>query len=204
MQTLKLLLFCSLTLGSASATAFKEGAFGLGVGYYSQNFLNKTAQADTGETKLLGEANYPLNIKYDFELTREWFWSPQLSYTVSPRKSPGDTSTMTLTHLSFLFGKNLGRMGSSWDWYFGPGLLQEDIKGKGGLQELPNGTGTATFALPGKTSTIRKVTSNLGGSWSYGRSRLGLDLILENAFSSTKRTQSLMFGYSYLFGSGRF
>lgn len=199
-----LILFFGVSCGLSRAQAFKESSFGVGLGYYSQNFLNKVAQSETGEAKLLGEANYPLNLKYDVEISSEWFFSPQLSYTFSPRKTPGSTATVTLTHLAFFFGKNMGSPSSKWDWYFGPGALQEDIKGKGGTEQLPNGTSTATFALPGRTSSIKKLTMNAGSSFTWNRARFGLDLILENAFSSTKRTQSLMLSYSYLMGGGSY
>ncbi len=199
---MKLTLIIVGTLLSQITFAFSPDSYSLGVGYYSQNILNKTSQSETGETKLLGEASFPITLKYDFAISPSWYLAPQFGYTLLPRKAPGSTADITLMQLSFLFGQNFSSMSSTWDWYFGPGFLQQTIKGKGGTMELPNGNTTATFAVPGGTSQIRKVTLNLGSSYSFDRARLGLDLIFENAFSSTKRTQSLMFSASYLFGGG--
>lgn len=187
------LIFLYPTIG----LSFKPSSFGIGVGYFSQNILSKTAQNQTGATGVLGEANYPINLKYDFPLFSDWFWAPQLSYTISPRSTMGSSAKVTLTHLSFLFGKNFG---SDFDWYFGPGIFQQDIKGTGGTTVLNNGTGFATFAMPGSSSTSKKMTVNLGSSLMLGDSRLGLEFIIESAFSTSERTQSMMFSYSYLFG----
>lgn len=179
--------------------AFKDNSVGVGIGYFSQNFLNETTQNQAGTTSLLGEANYVLNLKYDASIFSDWFLAPQLSYTPSPRQSSGSSAKVTLTHLSFLVGKNIN---SEFDWYAGPGLLQEDIKGNGGTVILNNGTTYATFALPGSSSTARKVTMNLGSSCLLGSSRVALDLSFESAFSSSERTQHLMLSYAYLFGAG--
>ncbi|PIS10767.1 MAG: hypothetical protein COT73_07580 [Bdellovibrio sp. CG10_big_fil_rev_8_21_14_0_10_47_8] len=190
----------------SGAQAFKDGSFSAGMGYYSQNVMNKTSQAEDGSSKFLGEANYPLNLKYDFLISSNWFLAPQLSYTLFfQRKTPGDTAKVNLMHLAFLFGKNFGSdLVPSFDWYIGPGLIQYEIQGAGGTTVMNNGTSTSTFAVPGRKSTIKKITTVLGTSWSSQHVRVGLDLIFENAFSSTKRTQSLMLSCSYVFGGGFF
>lgn len=186
------------------ALAFVEGTYGVGVGYYSQNIMNRVSKSETGATSFLGETLYPLNLKYDYGLGMSgWFLSPQLSYSLMSRSAPEDTAKISLMHLAFLFGKNIGDSGSGWDWYFGPGIIQYDIKGAGGIVNMNNGTGTANFARPGGSSSVRKLSTNLGTSWAYGRNRLGLDLVIENLMSTTgKRSQSLMIGYSYLLGRG--
>lgn len=167
-----------------------------------QNVLNKTAQDEAGKTKLFGEPNYPINLKYDFSISPSWYLAPQLSYTLFPRSNPGSGSKVTLLHLSFLFGQNFSSSTSTWDWYFGPGFLNQTIKGSGGTTELDNGNSTAIFAVPGATANIRKITTNLGTSWTSGSFRFAADLIFENAFSSTKRTQSLMVSTAYSLGGG--
>lgn len=185
--------------------AFKHKTASLGFGYYSQNVLNKTAAKDDGSTGLLGEPSYPLNLKFDYSLTSDLFLAPVLSYTVMPRATPGDSAKVTIAHLVFQFGKNFGGGGSStFDWYVGPGLISYEIKGAGGTTVLSNGTTTATFAVPGKNISVRKVTANFGGSINFNQSRIGLDLIVENIMSSKKRTQSMMLSYAYQFGGGLF
>lgn len=192
---------CFLLIGSlissSAAFAYQDSALGVGLGYFSQNVLNKTSQKETGEAGFLGTASYPLTVKYDKAFGGDWFFSPELTYTLIPRSTPGDTAKVTTQHLLFQFGKNGG---SSWDWFVGPGLIQYTYKGAGGTAVLNNGTSTATFAVPGKNSTVTQVTANVGGSFSFGNSRIGVELIIENLMSSSKRTQSLLLGYSYIFG----
>lgn len=186
--------------------AFKNQAILFGAGYYSQNFLNKTSQKDDGSSGVLGEANYLLNLKYDYKITQDWYLAPQLNYSLMPRSTPGNTSKVTITHLVFQIGKNFegGHLGSTWDWYVGPGYLQYDIKGAGGTTVMNNGTSTATFAIPGSSSSTKKISTNLGASYTLERSRFGFDLIIENLLSSTKRTQDFMFSYNYQFGGDGF
>ncbi len=150
---------------------------------------------------MLGETFYPINFQYDYEFLNDWYLGPRLDYTLMPRKSAGDTAKVTFYHLVFPFGRNIsGSSNQVWDWYAGPGLLQYSIQGSGGTTQMNNGTGTATFAVPGDTTTVRKVTMNLGTSLSMQKSRVGFDISFENFFSSSKRTQSLMLSYAYQFG----
>ncbi len=197
-QKLNILILCLLLPGMSSA--FKAGTYSVGLGYYSQNIMNKTAQKITGKSNFWGETSYPLNFKYDFAAFSDWFISPQLSHTFQPRESAGDATRITMTHLAFLFGKNF--QGSDFDWYVGPGILQQEMKGKGGSTQLLNGSTPTTFYLPSRTVTTRKLSVNIGSSYLLWGSRLGLDLIFENAFSSEKRAQSLMLSYAYSFGGG--
>lgn len=198
------LFFGSLVIMLASSSyAFKNKSISVGIGYLSENFMNKTATKSDGSAGFLGETNYNLNLKYDYSLSSDWFLAPQLSYTPMPRSSPGNTAKVSLLHLVFQIGQNYSSSGSSgWDWYFGPGILQRQIKGTGGTVQMNNGTGTATFAIPGRSSTVQKVTSNFGSSYNFENSRIGIDLVFESFFSNTKRTQSLMLSYAYQFSGG--
>lgn len=195
---MKRIAFSLLSLFVACpAVAFNHGATDVGLGYFSQNVLNKTSQKETGEPGFLGEASYPLTIKRDIAFGGDWYFAPELSYTLLPRTTPGATAKVTTTHVLFQFGKNAG---GDWDWFVGPGIIMYGYKGAGGTTVMNNGTTTATFAVPGKDATVIQVTSNVGGSVTFGTSRIGAELIIENLMSSTKRTQSLMVGYSYVFG----
>lgn len=198
-------LWVALSLKTFPASAFEHKAVHLGVGIYSQNALFETSSDEKGEGSLLGALSYPLHFKFDYNLVSEWFVAPQLSHTLFSRMSAGDTAENKFTHLVFQVGKNMsGFYAPKWDWYIGPGLMRYQIKGKGGTVVMNNGTGMATFARPGRSATIQKVTMNLGSSLSYERSRFGLDLIMENLFSNERRTQSLMLSYAYRFGGGGF
>lgn len=201
MKAFRRFIWCIGFLHAVTAYGFNEKDFSLGLGYYSQNFLSEISKKDSGKTGFEGETSYLLNLKYDFAMSSEWFVAPQLGYSPMPRETPGGTAKVSLLHLAALFGQNMASH-REWDWYFGPGLLQQDIKGKGGSTVLSNGTGTATFALPGASTSVRKFTANAGTSYRWGPSRLGFDVILENPLSSKKRTQSFMLSYAYVFGGG--
>lgn len=184
------------------AQAFKNKSFAVGLGYYSQNVLGKTTTSPNSAPGFLGAPLYPLNLHYDFNLQSDWYLSPQLSYTLIPRSSAGDSAKITLTHFLFATGMNFGFSGRShWDWFVAPGMIQYTIKGTGGTTVLSNGTGTATFALPGDSSTVRNVTMTTGGSFNFEDSRFGFDMIFEGLLSS-KRTESFMLSYAYRFGGG--
>lgn len=195
-----------LILLSQNSFAFENNKFAFGAAYYSQNIFNTVSTADSGNTGLLGETSYPLNFRYETSLKSlgNWYLAPQLSYLVLPRKTLDDTAKQTFAHLVFSFGKDFSRQGkTSWDWSIGPGIMRYETKGNGGTTVLSNGTGTSTFALPGRTVTIQKITTVAGISFSTGPSRIGADLIIENLISSTKRAQSLMFSYAYRFGGAQ-
>lgn len=201
---MKIFIFSLLAFSfyTQSALAFKNKIFGLGLGYYSQNALNTTSQTDSGSSSFLGEPNYPLNFTYDIAMSAYWFLGQQLGYTLLARSSAGKTADVSLLYYSVRAGTNLSTTNGIWDWFLGPGFMQEEIKGKGGTTEINNGTSTAIFAIPGKSSIVNKIFLDVGTSWSISRNRLGFEVIVENPFSSTKRAQSLLFSYAYLFGDG--
>lgn len=183
--------------------AFKNKNFSVGVGYYAQNSFGLTAKDEAGKAGFLGPSFTPLNLRYDSNFSSEWFLSPQLSYTIVPRNLEGSTGKVSFMHFILQFGKNIKDSGSqTWDIYAGPGLIRYDIKGAGGTTVMNNGTSTATFAVPGGSSSVQKLTTNLGTSLSFGKSLFSFDIIVENAFSSKKRTENLMLSYAYVFGDG--
>ncbi len=185
------------------ALAFKDNSITLGVGYYSQNSLNRISNNDSGSTGILGKLFTPLNLRYNYGFSSDWFVSGGLSYTLVPRAMPDSNGQVSFMHLTSLFGKNMYGSGNSvWDVYAGPGIMKYTIKGSGGIVTMSNGTGTANFAVPGGTSTVQKLTTNLGTSYSVDKSVFNFEMIIENLMSAKKRTQSLMFGYAYRFGSG--
>ncbi|MES2803497.1 MAG: hypothetical protein V4654_13470 [Bdellovibrionota bacterium] len=194
-----LVLIVALLLGEQSH-AFTAGHWWSGIGYYSENAINEVANNPEGKTGFFGTANYPLTFKYDWAMTQSWFLAPQLNYTLFPRETKGKGAKVTLTHIVFQFGQNTA---SGLEWSFGPGILRETIQGKGGTTTLNNGTGTSTFANPGRTVSIHKITLDVGGAIISGRVRYGLDLYFVAPFSSKERTQNLMLSVAYdLSGTG--
>ena len=197
---MKHFLALAITLFVCSqSNAYSSGSWWSGLGYYSENALNETASDATGKKGFLGTANYPLIVKYDYAMTSTWFVAPQLNYTLFPRKTKGDGATVTINHIVFNFGQNA----NGFDWSFGPGILRETIKGKGGTTVLNNGNSTSTFANPGRSVTTQNITLDFGAGIENGKFRYGLDLYFVAPFSSKERTQNLMFSVIYNFsGSG--
>lgn len=199
-------VFLFTVVAPLSAQAYSHGTVGIGAGFFSENAVSKISQQESGQTGLLGEPSFPLAVRYDLGLgSSNWFLAPQLMYSLLPRSSAGGTATVSLTHVVFGFGTNLSSSGGSgWDWSIGPGLLIRDIKGKGGTVQMSNGTGTSTFSRPGRSASVKVITTNLGVSWTYGSSRFAADLVLERIMSSSERTQSFMLSYLYQFGGRGF
>lgn len=194
------LMTLSLTvLWSQNLLAFKDKSLDFGVAYFSQAVPNKITTDDSGKSSLMGTTYLPFKLQYNTNVYDQWFWAPQLSYTVIPRSLTGDTGKVTLMHLGLPFGKNFESW-SGWDWYVGPGLIYYEYKGAGGTKVMNNGTSTANFAIPGNSSTVKKITWNAGAGFSFGASRLDIAVIFENFFSNKKRTQNLALAYTYGFG----
>lgn len=197
---LHMLSIIGALLISSQSPAFTAGNWWSGIGYHSENALNEVANDASGKTGLLGTASYPFIFRYDLAIGTSWIFAPQLNYTLLPRKTKGHGAEVTLTHFIFNFGQNTS---TAWDWSFGPGILRETIKGKGGTTVLNNGNSTSTFANPGRTVTIQKVTVDVATGYTSGKIRYGIDLYFIAPFSSKERTQNLMFSFTYNFsGSG--
>ena len=196
------LIFFNIFLFAVCSHALTDENISVGVGYFSQNFMGETAQKPDGSSGFLGAANYGIDLGYEAGLAKNWFWSVRLLYTPLPRAAEGSTADITLTHLKFLGGQNfegLSSKGSKFDWFVGLGILKEDLKGKGGLVQLNNGTGTATFAVPGNSSSTLNGTQSAGIGYSFGEARVAGEIVFENLFSQTKRTQSLLISILYSF-----
>lgn len=189
------LLFC------VPAAAYKDNSFLVGVGYLSENALGKTTTSPNSSPGFLGAASYPLNFKYDWNMNFNWFASPQMTFTLFPRSSAGGSAKVTTLHFVLPFGTNLGTS-AEWDWFVGPGLMRRTVEGKGGTTVLSNGTGTATFAMPGESSSSQTITFNTGTSYNWEDHRFALDLIIDGMMSGRKRSMSFMLSYGFRFGEG--
>ena len=193
-----ILLFI-LALGiSQNLWAYKNSTFYLGGGYYAQNSLARTTVAENGAGAALGQASLPLAIKYDWQMGFDLFFSPQIvSSLLYPRTSVDSAAKISFTHLVLPVGRTF--QSSNFEWSMGPGLMSYEFKGAGGSKILNNGTSTQSFGLPGRTVTSRTVTFNLGLAYN-NLGRWGMDVIVEDAISNTKRAESLFFSYLYAFG----
>ena len=183
---------------SPKASAFDDGAIRFGLGFYSQNVAGKITNTADGAPASMGATTYPFFVKYDLAFTSEWFFSPSLSYTPLGRASAGDSAQTTMLQVLLPVGTDFMRGPDwSWDWQSGVGIANYSTKGKGGTEVLSNGTGTATFARPGRSTTVQTVVFELGTALNYGWARYGVDLLFEGLLSSGKRSQSLMFSWSF-------
>lgn len=188
-------------LVSAPAGAFKDQSFLAGIGYLSENALGKTTTSPNSAPGFFGAPSFPFTFKYDWSLYSPWYTSPQMTFTLFPRSSAGGSAKVTTLHFVFPFGTNFGTQ-AEWDWFVGPGFMRRTVEGKGGTTTLSNGTGTATFALPGESSSSQLITFNTGASYNVNDHRWGADLIIEGLFSGGKRSMSFMVSYGYRFEGG--
>lgn len=202
MKTILIFLITfSFFLKPLTASALGNKAWSVGFSYLSKNFLNEITNKEDGSVSFLGTSNYALDGGYEDKLVNDWYWTGRLLYTPLPRSAEGDSASITLTHLKFLFGQNFqgNRASDQWDWFLGLGILREEIKGKGGFVQLSNGTGTSTFAVPGNSSSNINGTQSVGVGYSSGPYRLVTELAFENLFKESKRTQSLVISFLYSF-----
>lgn len=201
MRGIHILTIACLTLAFETCFAFSRSASYFGIGYLVSDVMGKTAAQKDGSAGFSGAADYPLFGQGQFQISNDWFFAPGVSYTILPRTMSGDSGTESTLHISLPFGTNFSdRKVLVWDWSVGPGLTQASITGKGGTVQLNNGTGTATFAKPGRSATFRKLTWDAGTSVTFGRSRIALDLMFENILSGEKRVESVMLSYAFRVG----
>lgn len=196
------LIVITILMGCVSLQtwAFSDRTFYLGVGYFSENSLGRITQKPSGQkSSVFGTITYPLLLKYDWKIGTDFFFSPQLTYTIFNRKSAGDSAEVQIWHLMLPFGKNFSF--SNFDWFVGPGWLSRSIKGAGGTTELNNGGSVSTFALPGRVVASKVITWNAGISYNTNPHRFAFDLMVEG-MASSKRTFDMMFSYAYSFGRG--
>lgn len=195
------LSFLLVSFCSNISFALVNDTWSLGLSYFSQNFWSETAQKRDGSAGFLGTANYALDLGYETSLANAWYWSGRLLYTPLPRVADGNTADITLTQLKFLGGQNLDSLGRGGlvDYFFGLGIIKEDSKGKGGIVQMNNGTGTSSFAVPGSSSSNINGTQSVGMGYSFGATRVLGEIVFENLLNESKRTQSLVIGFLYSF-----
>lgn len=180
------------------AAAFSSGGIKLGIGFYSQNSGGEITKQADGAPSSLGSSSLPLFLKYDWNFMGGWFFAPQLSYTPIGRTSAGDSTTTTMTQLLLPVGTEITRSGEMIvDWEAGLAVSQYTMTGAGGTEQLSNGTGTSTFARPGRTVTTKTVALMGGISASQARLRFAFDLFIEG-IATEKRTPSLMLSFAYM------
>lgn len=181
------------------AHAFKDQTAYVGLGYFSENVMGRITQSPTAAASTMGSTTYPLILKYDYQLAGGGFVSPMLTYTPLAREQAGGSAKISLLQFIIPYGGKIYE--SNWDWFIGGGLVGRTVKGSGGTVQLSNGTGTATFARPGRTVESRNFLLNFGTAYNYELHRFAFDVNVESPLA-VERTYNLMFSYAYGFSSG--
>ncbi|MGZ3691821.1 MAG: hypothetical protein ACXVAX_09970 [Pseudobdellovibrio sp.] len=197
MKNFVILIF--VFVASSECFAFTHEAYGIGLAGFSENVFGETTGSASGASQLLGEFDFPFVFSWDHSIGKDWYFSPQLGYGMISRETSGSSGKASISFITARFGKNMsGKKSFDSDWYFGIGILDHHFDGEGGTVVMNNGTGTATFAMPGASSDAKVWTTSLGTSYTFGTSRLGFDIVFENILKSDKRAQNLMLSYVYL------
>ncbi len=178
-----------------------------GLSWVSYNTYSTTSSL-TGKKDLLGVSYYPLSLRLFIPLKGpNWQLSPRFSYSILPRQmldGAGESRLMsfTLPVNRRIGGRGFGRAAdSSWDWWTGPGLLQDRFKGSGGAVVLNDGAGMQVFHRPAGDRTAQMLLWHLGSGWTKGPWRIDMELAF-NWPLSEKQTQHLMLTASYRLWSG--
>ena len=200
MKASQIFLLAMLGFWLPAIHAFQNNALYGGIGYFLENNFGRETQSPSGSPSTLGTPSYPLLLKYDVQILDQLFLSPTLTYTLITRSSAGGSAKVTTWHLMLPVGDNFGNSG--FDWSSGLGILNRTIQGNGGTTVLSNGSGSATFALPGRSVSSTNLTFNVGSAYNFSSSRIGLDLMVEGLMSE-KRNFNIMLSYSYNFMGGR-
>lgn len=183
-------------LYASRSIAASDGALYAGVGYFSENNFGKETTSSTAAKSTIGTGSLPFVFRYDWKGFYGYIVSPTFSYTLLTRSSAGSSAKVTTWHLSFPIGDNF--KGTDWDWSVGPGVINRSIAGKGGTVVLSNGTGSSTFALPGRTVYSQDYTLTAEAGYNFSSMRLGFSLIAEGFYSS-KQDLNLMVSWIYNF-----
>ncbi len=175
-------------LVSNNASAFKDGAWNLGIGYFGQNQFGKITKDITGKASSSGTFTLPFIVRFDGEIKDDYFMAVRLEAGLLGRQMTGG-GTVNIYHLYFPVGGNISLPNNQiFEWYGGLGIMTSYFKGPGGTQVLDNGNSTSTFALPSSTTSSRIYTIGAGCGVYFEKTDLGftLDLLLEGPLGGKK------------------
>ena len=134
----------------------REGGWGMGTGAYTQ--APGTLQTSvTGKTNTFSFAPY-LFGQYRFHLFGEHDMVPEFGFLFPKNYA----SNRLKSFLFFLNGDLAYPLFSFMDIRYGPGLLFQHLRGKGGAKELNDGGSTSIFYSPNTFKTSAIFTANIG------------------------------------------
>jgi len=173
------LAFVLSTSVIASDSSSKSAIY-LEAGSSFSNMMKITKSDDASKSKL-GTHQFIFSLS-----GRIWDFKPEFAYTILPRKGTGDTykSRLMVIQLPYLI-----TLVDDVDLKFGPSYWMHTISGSGGSVELSNGTGTATFYKPDRSSTAKTLGFTTGVFVNAGGG-FGLDFDL-NVLSPLSKRRSI-------------
>lgn len=193
-------LFISSILGvlftGASAYAAPTKRLDLGLTYISYQ-MSRVSTASDGSKSTMGTTFYDLKFLYQWPIAEKLSFSPTLLYMPDQLYSQESPDKATKTSLTLLSFPVVYHIDDFWTANAGFGILHYTLRGTGGSQVLNNGSGQTEFSLPSRTVTTRTVVFQYGADYKWNETKFGLDMLVQNLLSNTKRTYSLVLGVTH-------
>ncbi len=160
----------------------------VGAGLLLQNMLSTTSSPDSSAS-MIGQMNLPqLSALFDLRRRGRAGLVPSISWTPFALKGGNEVERRIFVAAIPYAWSSAG--GTSFK--LGPGWMRYSVGSDGGTVELSNGTGTATFYLPGTHQVSGVFTLNAGLAFETGGNlRVDLDAIFPGVLSS-RRSVNLM------------
>lgn len=184
-------------LASPRALAIESDKWYVGASVYTQNSLNKTTKSADGKSSMLGQMYYPLGVSYAVATGSESAFVPTFEYTLLPRTSKDGGVKATLIMLTLPYTE---KFAETWDWSVGITTIYYNLKGKGGTKQLNNGTGTATFALPGRSVSTINFATHLAVGYNYEDFRFQFGTNILATLSNDRRSFDIFLMLQYKLG----
>lgn len=158
-------------------------------------YVGKIQTDDSGSTNLCSFNPY-LASSIDFSQTNQLLLSPEIGFSFPKSGRDEKISKMSLFALA-----NAKYKFSEFHFLGGAGLFFTRISGKGGSEELNNGTGTSAFPIPDSTVYTRNFIVNLGLGADFNKEwSTDLHTYIFNILTSEDRAFSIAINGTYHFG----
>lgn len=194
---LPLITFVLLSNAVSSAHAQLSG----GMGLFSHNIFKVTTSSNA-ERSMLGTIYLPMIARYETPaLLGEVKMAPYLSFTyltnfIIPVETPDKSAKKNFAILGV---PAVVPLRQNWFITAGPGLMYYEIKGKGGVKVVNNGTGTSTFGVPSRTVASKIFLFELGVGHIINDWRVNFDLYFSGV-ASDRFSTSFQASMAYSFG----
>lgn len=184
-------LFHSLN-AQAFSDFFEDGKLRLGTGYLAYNTFKNTTKEDASNSTFGTNYIFPLQVQYRIELFNQIF-SPRFLYTAFSEEAVDKSSKSYIQLISLPW---VYPFSERFEIQAGIGYMIRTIDGDGGTVDLGNGTSTATFAFPGRTTSSKNFTAEIGVDWNLSDFIVSLNSIFTSVVSE-KRSVSFLLTLNY-------